>query len=156
MTQVTEAVRVVSALRSSSKDSLLVHCLARAVIASNGWERSERENRDGTFKVNQWVGARVAPKATRVALFVGSWAAAMRVDGRDGYTITEYMRFWNESERQAYRLQREFRELWPEFETPNELARQIVKQRALTLGEDRRGKPRPFPVSVDVVARVLA
>ena len=45
---------------------------------------------------------------------------------RDGYSITEYQRYWNEGERQAYRLQSEFRELWPEFETPNELARQIV------------------------------
>ena len=29
-------------------------------------------------------------------------------------------------ERTAYRNQAEFRELWTEFETPNELARQIV------------------------------
>jgi hypothetical protein len=44
----------------------------------------------------------------------------------DTYSITEYQRYWNEGERQAYRLQKEFRELWPEFETPNELAQQIV------------------------------
>ena len=50
----------------------------------------------------------------------------MMDEGRDEYTITEYQRYWNESERQAYRLQAEFRELWPEFETPNEFARQIA------------------------------
>ena len=51
----------------------------------------------------------------------------MRDEGVDEYSITEYQRYWFEGERQAYRLQKEFRELWPEFETPNELARQIVK-----------------------------
>lgn len=51
-----------------------------------------------------------------------------RRTGSDAYSITEYQRSWNENERQAYRVQNEFRELWPEFETPNELAVQIVKQ----------------------------
>jgi hypothetical protein len=41
--------------------------------------------------------------------------------------ITEYQRHWNENERKAYRLQKEFRDLWPEYETPNELARQVVR-----------------------------
>lgn len=51
----------------------------------------------------------------------------MRLEDVDEFSITEYQRYWNEGERQAYRLQREFRELWPEYENPNELARQIVK-----------------------------
>ena len=45
----------------------------------------------------------------------------------DEFSITEYQRYWNESERRAYRLQVEFRELWPEYETPNELARKIAQ-----------------------------
>jgi len=49
-------------------------------------------------------------------------------EGKESYSITEYQRYWDESERQAYRVQNEFRELWPEFETPNELAAQIVKR----------------------------
>ena len=64
----------------------------------------------------------------RVATFIVCWAIAMKMEGVDEYSITEYQRYWNENERQAYRVQREFRELFPEFETPNELARQIVKQ----------------------------
>jgi hypothetical protein len=76
----------------------------------------------------------------------------MRSEKRHEYTITEYARFWNETERQAYRLQREFRELWPEYETPNELAHQILKQTDLRLEDDALGKPRPFPVSVQVTA----
>jgi hypothetical protein len=149
---------VTSTLSETGKDSLIVHCLSRAVIAANGWEKSEEQAKAGTLKVNQWIGARVAPKATRVALFIGSWAAAMRAEGRDEYTITEYMRYWNESERRAFRLQKEFRELWPEFGkngTPNELALQIIKQGALTLEQDKKGKPRPFPVSVQVRAKVF-
>jgi hypothetical protein len=71
--------------------------------------------------------ARVTPKASRVAAFVVMWAVAMRDEGQDEYSITEYMRYWVEGERQTYRLQGEFRELWPEFETPNELAKAIVR-----------------------------
>jgi hypothetical protein len=56
------------------------------------------------------------------------WSAAMLDEGVDEFSITEYQRYWNEGERQTYRLQQEFRELWPEYETPNEFARQIVKQ----------------------------
>ncbi len=69
----------------------------------------------------------MTPKASRVAGFIISWAIGMREEGRDEYSITEYQRFWNEGERQAYRLQADFRELWPEYETPHELAVQLVK-----------------------------
>jgi hypothetical protein len=83
-------------------------------------------------RLGKWSGlrtaAKVTPKASRVAAFITEWAIAMRDDDRDEYSITEFQRYWNENERKAYRVQSEFRELWPEFETPNELARQIVKQ----------------------------
>jgi hypothetical protein len=93
---------------------------------------------------------KVTPKASRVAAFIIQWAWAMREEGRDSYTITEFQRFWAEGERQAYRHQAEFRELWIEFETPDELARQIVphlndKLDAATL-----------PAKVTVAAEVLA
>ena len=52
---------------------------------------------------------------------------ARRGRGRILNTAMEYQRYWSENERQAYRLQKEFRELWPEYETPNELARQLVE-----------------------------
>ena len=60
--------------------------------------------------------------------FIIMWAVAMQIEGRDEFSITEYQRYWREGERQTYRLQKEFRELWKEFETPNELARQVAKQ----------------------------
>ena len=117
---------------SSKRDSLLAHCLARAVVDEQGGieaavekygERAERLSKWGALR----VAVKVTPKASRVAGFIVMWAAAMREEGVDEYSITEYQRYWSEGERQAYRLQKEFRELWPEFETPNELARQIVK-----------------------------
>jgi len=70
---------------------------------------------------------KATPKASRVATFVVCWTIAMQEERRDSYSITEYMRYWNESERQAYRVQNEFRELWDEFETPDEIAKQILR-----------------------------
>ncbi len=65
------------------------------------------------------------------------------------YSITEYQRYWNESERQAYRVQAEFRELWPEFDNPNELGRQIVKQVDARVGKKDAVK---LPMTLQVVA----
>jgi hypothetical protein len=146
------AAQVFADARNPTKDALIVHCLGRAYLASNGWEKSEEQAKAGAFRVNQWKAARVAPKATRVALFIASWAAAMRFEERDEFTITEYARFWNETERVAYRLQEEFRELWPEYKesNPTELATQIVKKE--TVSKDKAGKPLPFSVSVEVTA----
>jgi hypothetical protein len=83
-------------------------------------------------RLSKWAAvkaaAKVTPKASRVAGFIVMWAAAMLDEGVDEFSITEYERYWHEGERQTYRLQNEFRELWPEFETPNELARLIVRQ----------------------------
>jgi len=82
-------------------------------------------------RLSKWAAlkaaARVTPKASRVAAFIVMWAVAMRDEGADEYSITEYQHYWNEGERQTYRAQSEFRDLWPEFETPNEFARQLVK-----------------------------
>ena len=59
-------------------------------------------------------------------------------------------RFWKETERNAYRLQREFRELWPEFETPNELAGRLLGEGNLVLEKDKKGNVSPFSVSAQV------
>jgi hypothetical protein len=92
-----------------------------------GWEEAQARFDAGEVRVHAWLGAKATPKGSRVATFIALWAAAMHEEGRDEYSITEYQRRWNENERKAYRLQKEFRELWPEFDTPNELARQLVK-----------------------------
>ena len=112
-------------------DTLLGHCLLRSLVASEGGAEATLAKFGRDVPVRKWDAVRASvgamPKAMRVATFIVSWAIAMRDEGCDSYSITEYQRYWNENERKAYRVQNEFRELWPEFETPNELARQIVK-----------------------------
>ena len=114
------------------KDSILAHCLVRALAHNEGGPEAllEKFGKD-VPDVSKWAAVKAAAKATplasRVAGFIVAWAIAMQLDDKDEYSITEYQRFWSENERKAYRLQAEFRDLWPEFETPNELARQIVK-----------------------------
>jgi hypothetical protein len=100
----------------------------RAMVErAGGWEKAAKRFEAGELRVNAWLGAKATPKGSRVATFIVLWAAAMHAEGRDEFSITEYQRYWKENERKAYRLQKEFRELWPEFDTPNELARQLVR-----------------------------
>jgi hypothetical protein len=111
---------------------LLAHCIARAVVAeSDGHEAAVKKYGPAAEHLSKWAavraGAKATPKASRVASFIVQWAIGMREERREAFSITEYQRHWFENERQAYRLQKEFRELWPEYETPNELASQIVK-----------------------------
>ena len=87
-------------------------------------ERAERLSKWEALR----TAAKVTPKASRVAAFIVMWAAAMADEKADSYSITEYQRYWHEGERQAYRLQADFRELWPELDTPNDLAGQVVDQ----------------------------
>ena len=116
------------------QDSLLAHCIARAIIADAGGESAARakwgEDGEELRAASRWrqmrLTVKATPKASRVAAFIVLWAWAMKDEKRDGYTITEYQRYYNEGERTAYRSQAEFRELWPEHETPDELARQVV------------------------------
>ncbi len=113
-------------------DTILGHCIARGVIQDVGGldaakaRYGENAERWSTLSKLRAV-TKATPKASRVASFIVLWALGMVEEGKDEYSITEYQRYWNENERQAYRVQNEFRELWPEFETPNELAQQVVK-----------------------------
>lgn len=97
------------------------------IASAGGWDEAVQSFEAGALQVNAWLGVKVTPKASRVATFIALWSVAMFEEGKEEYSITEYQRYWNEGERQAYRLQKEFRELWPEFETPNDLAREVVK-----------------------------
>jgi hypothetical protein len=118
--------------RKAKRDTILAHCLARAIIHDQGGidaaverygPRAERLSKWGALK----AAARVTPKASRVAAFIVMWAVAMRDEGVEELTISQYQRYWSQGERQSYREQGEFRDLWPELETPNELARQVVQ-----------------------------
>jgi hypothetical protein len=117
--------------RKRRQDTLLAHCIARALIDDAGGLEAAKEkygeDAETLAAQSKWRQVRlllkVTPKASRVAGFVILWALAMKAEGRD-----EYQRYYNENERKAYRDQAEFRELWIEFETPNELATQILPQ----------------------------
>jgi hypothetical protein len=107
--------------------------VARALVADEGGEEAAIARfGENAERLSKWralrLGVKATPKASRVAGFIIMWAVGMREERREQYSITEYQRFWNEGERQAYRVQADFRELWPEFETPNELARQLLGQ----------------------------
>jgi len=135
---------------SSRRDSLLAHCLTRAMIAAaGGWEEAVDRFEAGTLNINAWLGVKATPKASRVATFIVLWSVAMLEEGRDEFSITEYQRYWSEGERQAYRLQKEFRELWPEFETPNELARAVLK---LLDGKVSKRDAASLPLKLQVTA----
>ena len=115
----------------AKKDSLLAHCLARAILAEEGGaEAAAAKYGPNAERMSKWrataLAVKATPKASRVAGFIILWATAMAIEDADSFSITEYQRYWHESERQAYRRQVEFRELWQEHDTPNELAKQIV------------------------------
>lgn len=117
-------------------NTLLGHCIARAVMLdvvgnAGGFEAVKAKYGENAERWSTWSKLRAVtkatPKASRVATFIVCWAIAMQDEGSDSYSITEYVRYWNENERKAYRVQNEFRELWQEYENPNELARQILR-----------------------------
>jgi hypothetical protein len=114
-------------------DTVLGHCILRAMADAEGGVEDIKARAAAGERYSSKFGAlllsvRVSPKAMRVATFIVCWAIGMKMEDTDEYSITQYQRFWKENERQTYRVQNEFRELWPEFKTPNELARQIVNQ----------------------------
>ncbi len=139
---------------ASTKDSVLAHCMMRAIIHEQGGiEAAVEKYGPKAERLSKWsalkTAAKVTPKASRVAQFIVFWVVAMRLEGLDEFSITEYQRYWDENERQAYRLQAEFRELWPEFETPNELARLLVRYvDARTATKDIAALPLKLQVAV--------
>lgn len=135
------------------KDSILSHCLLRALAHNEGGPDALLAKFGKDVNASKWAAvkaaAKAAPLAGRVACFITQWAIAMQMEERDEYSITEYQRYWKENERSTYRLQSEFRQLWPEYETPNELARQIVKYVDKTLSAKDVEK---LPVTLQVSA----
>lgn len=134
---------------------MLAHCVARAVIAEQGGlDAATAKYGERAERLSKWealrTAAKVTPKASRVAGFIVMWAVAMADEKADSYSITEYQRYWYEGERQAYRLQAEFRDLWPELETPNELASQLVEY--LKRHEVSKAQIARLPSTLQVVA----
>lgn len=63
----------------------------------------------------------------RVATFIAMWAIATRELGGTP-TIEEYIAWWKEPPRTAYRYQAEFREVFPGLDTPAALVIPAIKR----------------------------
>ncbi len=109
-------------------NTLLGVCILRAsapIAEQRGLDLSAK--RGQKLKALRLV-ASATPKASRVATFVVLWALALDDhQGDDELTLTEWREWASESERTAWRKLAEFRELFPEFDTPKPLALQILE-----------------------------
>jgi hypothetical protein len=86
-----------------------------------------------------YAAVKATPMASRVAAFVALWATALLDLDTDTLGPEAYARWAAESPRTVYRRLADFRELWPEYELPNELARLLADE------AKRRGSRRADP-----------
>jgi hypothetical protein len=100
-------------------DTILAHCIARAVVAEAGGEEAAKakygEDAEG-LKASRWqafrVAAKVTPRASRVAAFISLWGLALDDLDRDELTVDEYAEWANEARATAFRRAADYRELW--------------------------------------------
>ena len=118
----------------AKKDTILAHCIARAVIVDGGGEDlSPAVHGDQTqvAAVSRSSGhrtaARVTPKAARVASFVAMWGLALYELERPEISVDEFAEWAQESRATAFRRASEYRELWPDVDL-NALARLVRDQ----------------------------
>jgi hypothetical protein len=126
----------------SRTDTLLGQCILRGVRAVADEDLSTGRRVD-TDVPSAWDRVRAITKgsnrASTVAAFITMWAVALEDLGRDSIGIEEYAAWASESTATVYRRQADFRALWPEHETPNEIAR-------LLLDASRRSGAKPSPM----------
>jgi hypothetical protein len=112
-------------------DTILAHCIARAVVAEAGGEEAAkvRYGEHGeALRGSKWqsfkAAAKVTPRASRVAAFISLWGLALDDLDRDELTVDEYAEWASESRATAFRRAAEYRELWGEVDV-NELGRRV-------------------------------
>ena len=112
-------------------DTILAHCIARAVIAEAGGEEAAKDRygeQAEVLRASKWqsfkVAAKVTPRASRVAAFISLWGLALDDLDRDELTVDEYAEWANESRATAFRRAAEYRELWEDVDV-NELGRRV-------------------------------
>ena len=118
-------------LAVAKTDTILAHCIARAVVADAGGEEAARERygeQAEALRRSKWqalkLAAKATPRASRVAAFICLWGVALDDLDRDEITVDEYATWANESRATAFRRAAEYRELWGEVEI-NELGRRV-------------------------------
>ena len=112
-------------------DTLMAHCIAKAVIADAGGEEAAKAKfgeRAERLQGSKWqafkVAAKVTPRASRVATFIALWGLALDDLDRDDLSVDEYAEWANESRATAFRRAAEYRDLWGEVDV-NELGRRV-------------------------------
>jgi hypothetical protein len=112
-------------------DTILAHCIARAVRADAGGEEAARAKYGDNAEVLQtsrWkafrVAAKVTPRASRVAAFISLWGLALDDLDRDELTVEEYAEWASEARATAFRRAADYRELWSDVDL-NELGRRV-------------------------------
>jgi len=129
-------------------DTLLAHCVLRAGAAlvrddlAAGREPARPPSRRETMRA-MW---RSTQDCSKVAPLIALWAMALLELERDELGVEEFAAWAAESNRTVYRRLAEFRRLWREYDTPNELAR-------LVADAARRSGERPSPsIAVPIAA----
>jgi hypothetical protein len=112
-------------------DTILAHCIARAVRADAGGEvaaRAKYGDKAEVLQASKWkafrVAAKVTPRASRVAAFISLWGLALDDLDRDELTVEEYAEWANEARATAFRRAADYRELWSDVDL-NELGRRV-------------------------------
>src|SRR5215213_8191744 len=112
-------------------DTILAHCIARAVIADAGGEEAAQAKygeEAEALKGSKWkafrVAAKVTPRASRVAAFISLWGLALEDLDRDELTVEEYAEWASEARATAFRRAADYRELWGDVDL-NELGRRV-------------------------------
>ena len=112
-------------------DTLMAHCIAKAVIADAGGEEAAKAKfgeRAERLQGSKWqafkVAAKVTPRASRVASFIALWGLALDDLDRDDLSVDEYAEWANESRATAFRRAAEYRDLWGDVDV-NELGRRV-------------------------------
>ena len=118
-------------LAVAKTDTIVAHCIARAVIAEAGGEEAAKAKygeRAEALRASKWqsfkAAARVTPKAMRVATFTSLWGLALDDLDRDELSVEEYAEWASEPRATAFRRAAEYRELWGDVDV-NELARRV-------------------------------
>jgi hypothetical protein len=113
------------------RDSLLAHCLTRAMLHEHGGDRetiaaaADRGERLGRWQATR-LAVKVTPKASRLAGFIVLWALAIEDLGPE-LGAEAFVEWSFESRATVYRRLADFRELFPEFETPTPIAVKLLE-----------------------------
>ena len=112
------------------QQTLLAQCVLRAGRAHV--ERELADGRDPDRLPNRRETMRAVWRSivdgSKVAALIVTWAMALDELGVDELRVEQFVAWSSESRATVHRRLHEFREAWPEHETPNELALLVLDE----------------------------